>query len=571
MRRSRVIVLGILAVSLLSMSAGLFLMLRPRGIPDRSLLEIRLSESLPEERTRGVLGRFLGWREVTVHDLVKALDGAAREERVQAVTLRLGGLRCGFARVQEVRQAITRLRESGKYVGALLERGGLADYYLATAADEVFLLPGGSLDVTGVVFEVPFARGTLDRLGVVPDFVVIGEYKGSPEVYTRYGMSSSMRDNLGRLADSFYARLTQDLASRRGLTEEQLREITDAGFLAAGAAVELGLVDDLLHADGLRERVEERAGGELEDLDLFELLDTLGPGWFSRPPRLALVHVTGALVRGESVDNDWYGRMAGSETLSRVLEEVRDDEGIEAVVLRIDSPGGSAAASEILWRQVEQTAGEKPVVVSMGDYAASGAYYVAVAADELVAQPSTLTGSLGVFGGKFALKGLYDWIGLNWEQVKRGRNADMFLDLEPWTAEQRDLIREHLEGIYRRFLTVIAAGREMSQDEARALADGRIFSGEEARRLGLVDQIGGLREAIDAARRRAGLDPGQTAVVEIYPRPKGWLSGLVGGASLAAGSPATGPVGEALREAAVLDAVTRDRIALYCPYRLKTP
>jgi len=235
-RGSRLVVLSILAASLLLMVAGLFLVMRPRRIPEWSLLQVRLSESLPEEPSRGVLGRFLGWREITVFDLVQALDAAGGEERVRAVILRLSGLHCGLGRAQEIRLALTRLREKGTPVTALLEKGGTIDYYVATAADEVYLLPGGSLDVTGLVLDVPLARGTLDRLGITPDFVTIGEYKGSPEVYTRSEMSPSMRENLEAIAESLFSRLVSDMARRRGLTPERFREIVDEGFLSGSAS-----------------------------------------------------------------------------------------------------------------------------------------------------------------------------------------------------------------------------------------------------------------------------------------------------------------------------------------------
>jgi protease-4 len=567
---SRLVILSILGASLLLMAAGLFLVMRPRRVPEGSLLQVRLSDSLPEEPSRGVLGRFLGWREITVFDLVQALDAAAGEERVRAVNLRLSGLRCGLGRAQEIRLAVTRLREAGTPVTALLERGGTTDFYVATAADEVFLLPGGSLDVTGLVLEMPLARGTLDRLGITPDFVTIGEYKGSPEVYTRSEMSPAMRRNLETIAESLFSRLVGDMAGSRGMTPERFREIVDEGFLSAQAAVELGLVDGLLHADVLREREVERAGEDLEDLTVTELLRSRRPGWLARPPRLALVYITGVLVTGESVDNEWTGDMTGSETITRILRQVREDEGIEAVILRLDSPGGSAAAAEMLWRAVDVTAQEKPVIVSMGDYAASGGYYIAAAGDELLAQPSTITGSLGVFSGKFAMSGLYEWIGLNWGVVKRGRNADMFLDLQPWTDEQRELIRRQLQGVHGRFVEVVAGGREMTPEEALSVADGRIYSGEEALELGLIDGLGGLREAVEAARGRAGIPPGARVRVDVYPRPKGWLSSLTG-ATTQSGLPADGPLTDALKEAAVWDTLARERVALYCPYRLEIP
>ncbi len=570
-RANRLVILGILAVSLLLVVAGVALVLLPDRLPDQVLLQLRMGpESLPEQRSRSLLSRLLGGEEPTVLEVVRGLDAAASDPRVKGLTLRLSGVRCGLGRAQEVRQALARFRASGKPVVALMEKDGLLDYYVAAAADEVAMLPGGSLNFTGLVFAVPFARETLDRVGIHPDFERTGEEKDSPEPYTRRDMSEAMRRNLERLMDQFSGEMLGDVAADRGLAVADLESLLPEGFLTAAGAVEAGLVDHIIHADQVRARAVERLGaGDLEDLGLSDYLGHLRHGWFARPPRVAVVHASGPLILGESAENEWYGHLSGSDTLAGALRAAREDEGIEAVIVRVDSPGGWAAASEVVWREARHTAEAKPLVVSMGDYGASGGYYIAAAADEILADGSTITGSLGVFSGKFAMGGLYRWMGLNWELIKSGENADMFLDLEPWTDDQRRMVQAELAGIYERFLEVVAEGRGMEPDRVRELATGRIFSGNEAVEVGLADAVGGLHEALEAARRRAGLEPGAALRVEEFPRPAGWLAGLLGGGRVA--SPPPGAFTEALGEAARWQALAGQQPLAYEPARLRAP
>ncbi|MFQ5668924.1 MAG: signal peptide peptidase SppA [Acidobacteriota bacterium] len=568
-RQNRLLILSILGISVLLLAGGLATLFLADRVPSRSVLKIRLADSLPERHTTGPLGRFLGWRETTVLDLVRVLDAAREDSRVRAVTIEIAGAECGPARAQEVRQAIHRFRSSGKYVGALLEWGSLVDFYLASAADDVFLLPGGTLDMAGLAIMVPFARGALDHLGVIPQFEIAGEEKDAPDVYMRHEMSPIMRRSLERLLDGLLSQILDGLAADRGLDRDKLEAMVDSGFLTAPEAVERRLADGILHEDKLAERARERTGEDLEELQLADYLGGLAPSWFSRPPKIALVYATGTLVSGESDQSQWLGELSGSESLARAFRTIREDDRIKAVVLRIDSPGGSSTASEMIWREVVLTGGEKPVVVSMGDTAASGGYFIAAGADQVLAQPTTITGSVGVFAGKFAMRGFYDWIGINWGVVKRGRNADMLMDLDPWTEEQRRLMRNGILAIHQRFQEVVATGRHLDPGTVKGLATGRIFSGEEAVRLGLADALGGLREALQAARSRAGLAPGEPIAVELFPRPEGLLAGLLSGASMTSGPLPPVPASEVLRQVMLWRRLGEERYSFYFPYRLR--
>ncbi|MCZ6649966.1 MAG: signal peptide peptidase SppA [Acidobacteria bacterium] len=571
---SRLTALVLLVASLMLVAAGMLLLLRPSPLPSRAVLMINLQDDLPEERGHGMVARFLGGREMTVLQVVRALDAAAADERIVAVNLHLGGVRCGLGRAQDVRRALLRVRAEGKPVVALLAGGGLLDTYLASAADEVYMLPAGSLMAAGIVVEVPFLRGVLDRVGVYPDFVTAGDGKDAPDPYTRTSMSEVMRRNMNRIVDDLQGQILSDMAAGRGMEPEAMQRLAHRGLLSARAAMEAGFVDGILHADEIAERIRELVApgdpDDMEELSLTRYARHLGPGWLDRPATLALVYVTGVLVQGESLDNEWYGRAAGAVTLSAALKSIRDDEDIAAVVLRIDSPGGSAEAAEILWREISLTADSKPVVVSMGDYAASGGYYIAVAGDEILAEPSTITGSIGVFAGKFALQGFYDWIGMNWEQIKRTPNADIFHDRLPWTREQRQLLQEQVEGVHDRFKQVVVEGRDLSVEEVDNLATGRIFTGREAVDVGLVDGLGGLPQAIAAATRRAGLSGSEQVRLRVYPRAGGFLAGLVRDQSMSLG-PSRGPLAGAMAEAALWDRLARERVVAYSPSRVVLP
>ena len=569
-RKNWILIGAVLGASLLLVAVGLGLLFSSEGIPERGVLTLELSDELVEKTSPNILDRFFGGRQPTVLDVVTALDAAGHDERVPAVFLRVSGHPYrGLARAQEVRQAVHRYREAGGRVAVMLESGWLPEYYVASAADEVYLLPGGHLDLTGLVMVVPFLRGTLDTIGITPQFETSGEHKDTPEVYTEREMSPAMRENLERILDDLHGGLLGVLAEERSLSPEAVQALLDRGTLTASAALEAGLVDGIAHADEVRDRLEEMTGGALERLTLFDYLDSLEPGWFARDEHVALVYATGVIVHGESVDSEWYGQVVGTDSLSRTLRQVREDDEVKAVILRIDSPGGSASASEVIWREVRRTREEKPVIVSIGDYAASGGFYIAMGGGPVIAQPMSITGSIGVFSGKFALQGLYEWLGLSWGVVKRAENADLFLDFEPWTDEQRVIIHDQLVEIHARFREVVGENRGMEADVLSGLTTGRAWTGAEALRLSLVDRIGGLREAIDLARESGGLPAGLPVRVEVYPRPGGWLSSIAGGRAMAPmASPPQSPLGEALREAAIWEMLARERMAAYWPARV---
>ncbi len=527
MRRTArwVLVLGIFAAMfvVVAVLAALSVGTAPH-VPGRALLWVKLGPDMAEEDPRSSFERALGRPSLTLRDTVRVLRHAGDDRRVEAVVVELRGFGGGWAMAQELRAELVRLRDGGKPLFAYLEMGESLDYYLASAAERVVLPPSGALMVTGLLADVPFYRGTLSKIGVEADLEHIGAYKSASDVWTRESMSDAQREATNTILDGIYDAVLSDVAKSRSLDRSAVGRAVDEGFLTAPRARELGLVDDLSYRDELLEQIEKRLGHGASRIRATVYAESVPEP--RGGAKIGLVYVTGTIVSGRSSVDPLAGSTAGSETIAEALRKVREDSAIRAVVLRVDSPGGSGLASDVIWREVELTRDKKPVVVSMGDVAASGGYYVSMGADAIVAQPSTLTGSIGVISGKFALRGLYDWAGLHREQIKRGANADLFTDYQTFTDAQRALIRGQMEAFYRDFLRKAAAGRKTTDAEIDAVGQGRVWTGAQARDRKLVDELGGLDRAVEIAKDKAGIPQGRGVRIEVYPRPKGLLDSI---------------------------------------------
>jgi protease IV len=452
----------------------------------------------------------------TLYDLVDGLDRAADDDHVEALVLHVDNLDWGWAKVSEVRDAILRFRASGKPVYASLAGGGEREYLLASAASRLSMPPTATLQLDGLSATATFYRGTFDKLGVVPNFAHVGRYKSAVEPYTRNGMSEDARAALGTVLDHLYGLLADSVASGRGMTPDSVRRLVDDGPYAADAAVRVGLLDTLLYDLDVDSLAVRRHGRRVPAMTLTRYIARLAPNRVGT--HVALVTAAGAIVSGKSRDLPGQGIVLGSETIVEALREARTRRSIRAVVLRIDSPGGVAQASDDIWHEVERCRAVKPVIVSMSDYAASGGYYFAVAADSIVAQPATLTGSIGIFGGKLNVLGLYHKLGLNVETVSRGRHAEMLSPYRDFDADEANRFQASLEHFYRGFVARVAQGRRLDPAAVDSLGQGRVWSGIGAREHGLVDRLGGLDVAIAMARSRLKLAPGEALVVDRLPR-----------------------------------------------------
>jgi protease IV len=478
-------------------------------------LSLSLAGDVAEEPTSEVDTLF-GTPRPTLRGLVESLDRAATDPKMKGVVVRVGSLTGGWGKVQELRDAIARFRKSGKPAYAHLESVGNQEYYLATACSKIFAVPQALVLVHGLAAEVTFFRQTLDKLGVEAQFEGVGRYKNAPNQFTEDHFTPPHREQTEALLDSLHSQYVSAIAESRKKTREDVRALLDAGPYDAAGALKAGLVDELVYEDELETRLNAR-----EKVTPGRYVRSVRGFGFDGRPRVALVYAVGEIMSGESETSPFGGDLAGASTLARAIRQARNDATIKAIVLRVDSPGGSGTASEVIWRELTLARKSKPVIVSMGDVAASGGYYIAMPGDAIVAQPATITGSIGVFSGKFTLRGLYDKLGLKKEIVERGRNGAFFSEYRPWTDEEREKMRGLMVSFYGEFVSKAAKGRGKSYEDIDRVAQGRVWTGAEALKVGLVDRLGGLETALALAREKAKLGKDEELSLVVLPEKKG--------------------------------------------------
>jgi len=446
-------------------------------------------------------------QQLALHQLIDGIHAAAVDDRVTGLIARVSGTKLGIAQIEEIRAAIAAFRETGKptiaYAETFGEGGdGTLDYYLASAFDEIWLQPSGEVAITGLQLEMPFLRTMLADLGIRAEFAAREDYKSAVDMFVRDEMSPAHRRNLEALVRSWMTQITGDIAAARGLEAGEVQDLIDQAPLAADVAVEAGLIDTL----GYRDEAERSVRADAADASLYAFMD------YARQveapedaPLVALVQGVGPIHLGEASGDGFSASDMGSDSIVAALRQARETEGVVAIVLRLDSPGGSYVASDTIWQEVRRTreAGI-PIVVSMGNVAASGGYFVAAPADTIVADRATITGSIGVLSGKFVLDGLWADLDIGWDGVGFGANADMYSPNQPFTEAQWLKLDETLDRIYEDFLLRVADGRGMTRDAVREVAQGQIWSGTDALERGLVDELGGLRTAIAVALEKAG-------------------------------------------------------------------
>ncbi|HXK11301.1 MAG TPA: signal peptide peptidase SppA [Vicinamibacteria bacterium] len=540
-RTAFILAAGVAAVAIGAAAVGAVALLVRGGRPTTGwtggagYLALDVDGELPEEPASG-FSSFFGTRPPSIRGLVEAVDRAGRDPSVKGLVLRVGGMEAGWGRVQELRDALVRFRRTGKPSWAHLEFAGNLEYLLATACTKIAASPTTTLDVSGLAAEVTFYRGTLDKLGVQAQFEGVGKYKNAPNQFTETGFTPPHREQMEALVGDLFEQYVHGVSEGRGLAPEAVRSLIDRGPFTAAEAKAAGLVDELLYRDEVEARIP--ASTRLDPGRYVK--GARGFGLDGRP-KVALVYAVGDIVPGESQASPFGGGLVGSDTVIRGLRQARQDDSVRAIVLRVDSPGGSGTASDAVWREVALARRAKPVVASMGDYAASGGYYLAMGADAIVAEPGTITGSIGVFSGKFSLRGLYGKLGISQETVRRGRHATLFSSSEPWTDEERAKVRELNRAFYETFVTKAAQGRKRTAGEIDAVAQGRVWTGAQALGAGLVDALGGLDAAVRVARDRARIAKGQEVQLLVLPRKKGFLETLVERQDEDVLAPAVGP------------------------------
>ncbi len=507
-------IIGILFVGLLGVIL-VFVVMRMGGrtptVASNSALVLHLEGDVPEQAPMDVSLPFVEEEPpLTVSDYWRVLQQAATDSRIKALVLEPRDLSAGWAKLEELRADVVAFKKSGKPVYAYLKGGGTHEYYLATAADSIYMSPEDELDVKGLRAELMFLKGTLDKLGVSMEFEHVGKYKDYPDQFTATGPSRETLEYVNQILDQYYGDLIDVMAQGRKKTPDAIRALIDQGPFVGQEALKDGLVDALLFEDEMYDKAgnPNKISGHSYDKA------TAGA---ERGRRIALVTEEGDITRGEeSTDGISEDGIASGEAI-RTMREVEQDSSIQGVILRIDSPGGDGIASDDILHEARRLSQKKPMVISMSDDAASGGYFIAMTGDPVVAYPNTLTGSIGVFYGKVDLSELYKKIGFKKELLSRGKYADIDSEAQPLTPDERAKLRTEIEGFYRGFVQRVADGRKRSYDQIEPLAQGRVWLGSQAKQNGLIDDIGGLDQAVALVKQRAKIGASEKVMLVQYP------------------------------------------------------
>jgi protease IV len=555
------------------------------------LAHIAIEGQLPESAGSMSIFGDLG---LDLRKTIERIDKVATDDSVEGMILEVGNAALERGKLHELSAAITRVRASGKKVIAQLESAAGAQYLLASACDQVVMPESGMVLVPGVHAQFSYYKDLMTKLGVEADFIHVGAFKGAAEPLTRNSMSESVRENMTAMIDDIYDQMLTTIANNRQLRVEEVAAAIDTGLFTAHEAQTAGLIDRVLYPDALRQelkdefdadqlvyvsnydkkKVDTDFSGPMGMVKLFQtMLGSGRSGAGSKGPKIALVYAVGPIMSGKSQNDAFGGQSMGSTTIVKALREAAKDDTVKAIVLRVNSPGGSALASDLIWRTTQSI--DKPIVASMGDVAASGGYYISMGADKIVAEPGTITGSIGVVGGKLTLSGLYGKIGIATEVIQRGKNSGIFSTTNGFSASERVAIQGMMQAIYKQFTTKAATGRELPIERLEELAGGQVYTGRVAKRLGLVDETGTLKDAIRIAKQLAGIDPDEKVHLKVLPKPVNPLEAMFGAnldeekeVRIAWGAlQKMAPLlSQPLRQAVGLQTILREPVALVMPY-----
>jgi protease-4 len=494
---------------------------RPVTVADGSTLVFRLEGPVPEKPVPDIpFPAFEDQSPITVLQVWETLRKAAADPRIKAVLFEPSGVGVGWARLEEIRGEFLEFKKSGKPLVAYLRAPGTREYYLATAADKIYMSSEDTLDVKGLRVEALFLKNTLDKLGVKFDVIHAGKYKDAGDLLTQTSMSPETREVLNDILDRYYGDLVSTIASGRKKPAAEIRDAIDNGPFMGNDALSRGLVDSLGFEDQAADEVKRRLNhGDLKRISHKAYLKARVPS-LEGGKRIALIVGEGEITRGR--ENPGFGGDTGitSGGFTKLLRQVENDTSIKGAIVRVDSPGGDAVASDEILHQVKNLSRKKPVVISMGDLAASGGYFISMTGDPIVAYPNTLTGSIGVIFAKINLKGLYDKIGITKQPLSRGKMAELDSDYQPISPAEQAKLRDHVDQIYQGFLKRVADGRRRKVAEIEPLAQGRVWLGAEAKGNGLVDELGGLDKAVELIRKKAGIGANEKITLVPFPQKR---------------------------------------------------
>jgi len=539
-RKAVFIILGVLGALILVAIIGIVaiwaaLRKSEPAIRNNSVLTLRVAGSLPDYSPDDPFKKYFGGPDQSLTGLVMQFKKAKVDNRIKAILLDVNMSGVGWGKAEEIRDAITDFRSSGKPVYAYIEFGLNKEYFIATACDKIIVPPPGELFINGLAADVMFFRGSLDKLGIYPDIYQIGKYKSAGNMFTQKEMTEAHREYINSMLDDLYSRYINTIAQARKKTPEEVRALIDNAPYNAVQAKDADLIDEAIYRDEVEKQLNKLLG--YKETDAFVAVrgydyrdvspESLG---LNKGERLAVIYASGTIESGSSQNSPSGEQSIGSDTVAKALNDAAADKSIKAIVLRVDSPGGSGLASDIIWRAVEQANAKKPVVVSMSDVAASGGYYISASAAKIIAQPTTITGSIGVVAGKPVMRGFYDWLGLSNEYVLRGKTAGMFRATEKFSDEERAKFEEWIKTTYYRdFVPKVAKGRSKDPEYVDSVAQGRVWTGSQARERGLVDEFGGLDKAIEVAKQLAKIPADKGVERVIFPYPTTFLQQLLSG------------------------------------------
>lgn len=551
------------------------------------VVKLTLNGDFPEGApASGVFGDL----QPSLVNTIRRLDSAAEDDDVAAVWLKIEGLAIGRGKLNELRGVVARLRKAKKLVVAELTTADTTAYLLAASCDRIVMPPSGMLIIPGVRMEILFYKGLLDKLGLKFDAVKMGKYKGAVEPYVNDKMSGPLRESLESIVDDNYQHMIEMICADRNLKDYQVKTFVDRGGFSPKDAKKAGLIDDILYSDQLQENLKKKLKAKKIDVvtnykrkkintefsgfsGMMKLAEIILGGKKSKKsvkkPTIAVVYAVGAITEGRS-RTDMFGSTSslGSTTLIAALRKAAEDSDVKAVVLRINSPGGSATASDLIWRETVNL--KKPMIASMGDVAGSGGYYIAMGAKKIYAAPCTLTGSIGVIGGKLVTRGLFDKLGLHTEVISRGANSGAYSSNQPFSPEERKVCISIMEETYHQFVSKAAEGRNMTYDKLQELAQGRVYTGLTAKKLGLVDELGTLEDAIVAAKVAAGLKPDAEVELLMLPEKKTFFQQLFGDPTASSDVESLMPeLFQLLRKTKLIRQLLSERTLMWMPYEVK--
>lgn len=486
-------------------------------VPEGATLVLSLREGVPEKQPVRIPLPFVGSSDtVTVLDTWRGLRKAASDSRIKAVILETGRIGAGWAKSQEIREGLQAFRKSGKPLVAIMRTPRSREYYLATAADRIYMSPEDLFDVKGLRAEVMYLKNALNKIGVAIEIEHRGKYKDAGDMFSETSMSPESREVIDSILDGVYSQMLTTFSEGRKKSVDEMRMLIDQGPYTARQAQGKGLIDALRYDDQVYGELKDRLKqGELKKISFQDYVKTIGSDRGGK--RIAFVVGEGAIARGQGEDAMGTDEGFTSGAFIRMLQKVGSDSSIAGVILRVDSPGGDAVASDEMLREVRLLSKKKPTVISFSDTAASGGYYISMTGDPIVSYPNTVTGSVGVVYGKANLRGLYDKLGINKEILVRGENAAIDSDYTPLTPQARAKLREGIDEIYREFVSRVAEGRKKTWEEIAPLAEGRAWLGSQAKQNGLVDELGGIDKSLELLRKKAGMKADEGLELVPYP------------------------------------------------------